>query len=94
MAAEGNMTTTAEDTDRSARARAIWDDYQRTHDLTAFQDFVAAVNMDSGEVHIVPSPAGLPGGPDDHGRVPAYFVFGIGRPYLGPHGGRPGRRLP
>ncbi len=89
------MTTVVMDgtTDRSARARVVWDDYQRTHDLTAFHGDVAAVNMDSGVVHIVSTPSKLPNGPDDRGCVPEYFLFGIGRPYLGPHGGRPGRRL-
>jgi hypothetical protein len=90
MVLEDTMTSTAECTERFANAQAIWDEYQRSHDVTGLKGCVAAVNMDTGEVLLRPTACGLPGGADAAGCVPHYALFRIGQEY---YSGYPAPRL-
>lgn len=73
------MTTdTTASNDRFSQAMVIWDEYQQAHDVAALVGQVAAVDLETGEVRVVPSATDLPHGPDGSGRVPCYALFRVG----------------
>lgn len=73
-------TATLDITDRTTTARAIWDEYQRTHDLTAFTGQVAVVDKGSRQVFVGPPAIELLRERVADGSTTTLAMFGVGPP--------------